>query len=157
MSQSKAFNNIYVKETLHSNETHTKKLFVLKDKNTEVDVFKLIDDKMVFVDKTLKEIQALKHLINTKMTNNPSQEVIQGAKGDKGDTGAQGPPGARGPPGSAGKPGPRGLKGSKGDGVNKMIDLVDVQGTDLQDGSVLVWRSKLKKFVPEVIIDSNEA
>ena len=157
MPETKSYDSLYVTQDIFSGKVYTKKVFMINDKNTQqTDIFKLIDDKMIIVDKALKEIHALKHLINTKMTNNPSQEIIKGSKGDKGDQGPSGAPGPRGPMGPAGKPGSRGVKGSKGDGVNKITDLVDVDISNLVDGSVLVWRSKLNKFVPETIFEADE-
>lgn len=149
------FDNVFIKDTVFSDTVCSKKVLVVKEKNVKVDIFKYIDEKIILVDKALKEIQALKHLINTKMANNVSQEIIEGAKGEKGDPGNPGPVGPRGPPG-IGKPGPRGLKGSKGDGVTTMAELTDVDTvtSPLVDGSVLVWKAKLGKFVPEMIFEA---
>lgn len=50
----------------------------------------------------------------TVLAGQEGQPLLQGPKGDKGDTGAQGPQGAQGPKGDTGAQGPQGERGPQG-------------------------------------------
>jgi len=61
--------------------------------------------------------------------------------------GPAGPRGAVGPAGPQGDAGETGPQGPRGKGANSIKDLVDVNLDGLDDGAILVWSSKDKKFV----------
>ncbi len=63
-------------------------------------------------------------------------------------TGVKGPKGDAGEPGESGEPGPQGPQGPKGkDGAKSLSALIDVNLDGLDDGAVLVWSGKDKKWV----------
>ena len=63
-------------------------------------------------------------------------------------TGSKGPKGDAGEQGEQGEPGPVGPQGAKGkDGVKTLAALADVNLDGLDDGAVLVWSAKDKKWV----------
>jgi len=66
----------------------------------------------------------------------PPSTGIKGPKGDKGD---------QGEPGEQGEPGAQGAKGR--DGAKTMSALTDVNLDGLDDGAVLVWSARDKKWV----------
>lgn len=66
----------------------------------------------------------------------PPSAGVKGPKGDKGDKGEDGEPG---------EPGPQGPRGK--DGAKTLSALTDVNLDGLEDGAVLVWSAKDKKWV----------
>lgn len=65
--------------------------------------------------------------------------------------GVKGPKGDAGEAGEAGEPGPQGPQGSKGkDGAKSLSALIDVNLDGLDDGAVLVWSAKDKKWVVSI-------
>lgn len=160
MSKSSRFNNVYVKEDIRGQNIYGKKLYVektLKDnKNVQVDIFEIFDEKHKVIDEKIKAIEAgLQKMLKIRDELTYEQKPTPGPKGDKGDKGDRGeigPPGPRGPqgvgkPGPPGKNGSRGLKGAKGDGVMNFSELLDVDVSDIKDNSVIVWNEKQKRFV----------
>jgi hypothetical protein len=62
--------------------------------------------------------------------------------------GVKGPKGDKGEPGESGEPGPQGPQGPKGkDGAKTLAALTDVNLDGLDDGAILQWSSKDKKWV----------
>ena len=66
----------------------------------------------------------------------PPSAGSKGPKGDKGEQGEQGEPGEQGPQGAKGK-----------DGAKTLAALGDVNLDGLDDGAVLTWSAKDKKWV----------
>jgi hypothetical protein len=66
----------------------------------------------------------------------PPSAGVKGPKGDKGEDGEAGEPGIAGPQGAKGK-----------DGARSISEMKDVNLDGLDDGAILVWSSKDKKFV----------
>lgn len=61
--------------------------------------------------------------------------AVKGPKGDKGDKGDDGEKGETGP------------QGARGKGASKVSELSDVNLDGLDDGAILMWSSKEKKWV----------
>jgi len=69
----------------------------------------------------------------------PSTAAAKGQKGEKGEKGENG---------EDGEPGPAGPQGAKGkDGTKTLSALTDVNLDGLDDGAVLTWSAKDKKWV----------
>ncbi len=69
----------------------------------------------------------------------PPSAGVKGPKGDKGDKGEDGEAG------DPGIPGPQGAKGK--DGARSIAELKDVNLDGLEDGAILMWSAKDKKWV----------
>jgi len=74
-----------------------------------------------------------KYLQNMPPPVAPVASGVAGPRGPKGDDGEPGEPGAQGPRGAA--------------GAKKLSELTDVNLDGLDDGAILVWSAKEKKFV----------
>lgn len=59
----------------------------------------------------------------------------------------KGPKGDKGEPGEPGETGPQGPQGPRGKGATNLVDLSDVNIDGLDDGAVLMWSLKQKKWV----------
>jgi hypothetical protein len=70
--------------------------------------------------------------IEKYLQNLPAPSGTKGPKGDKGDDG---------------EPGPQGPQGSKGKSASKLAELLDVNLDGLDDGAILAWSTKNKKWV----------
>jgi hypothetical protein len=66
----------------------------------------------------------------------PPSAAVKGTKGEQGEQGEPGEPGPQGPQGPKGK-----------DGAKTLSALTDVNLDGLDDGAVLVWSAKDKKWV----------
>lgn len=58
-----------------------------------------------------------------------------------------GPRGAKGERGEIGESGRDGLQGPRGKGLDKILDMTDVDADGLDDGDILVWSAAKKKWV----------
>ena len=83
-------------------------------------------------------IQRLDVVEKYLQTLSSAPPAASGVKGPKGDTG---------PPGADGADGPPGIQGPRGKGASKVSEVGDVNLDGLDDGAVLVWSAKEKKWV----------
>lgn len=112
---------------------------ILEDEHG-VDLLKIIrkggsnasSDVEVTISNLLNRIDAVEKYLQN-MPAPSAAAAIPGPKGPKGDDGE---------PGEMGPQGPRGASGAK-----KMAELTDVNLDGLDDGAILVWSAKEKKFV----------
>lgn len=86
------------------------------------------------VNTLLQRIDTIEKYLQTL----PPPVAAAGVKGEKGEKGDQGEPGEKGDTGP---------QGARGKGVSKLSEMTDVNLDGLDDGAVLAWSSKDKKWV----------
>jgi hypothetical protein len=116
---------------------------ILEDENG-VDILKLIrtgktsnaasSEVEATISNLLHRIDAVEKYLQNMPP--PVASGVPGPKGPKGDKGDEGIQGEMGPQGARGAP-----------GAKKLSELTDVNLDGLDDGAILVWSAKEKKFV----------
>jgi hypothetical protein len=172
MSKSPQFDNVFVNENLFTAQVHCKKLLMEtqeKDQNNRMvkrtlDIFSLMDEQLRLVGEKEKIIEEKLKVIEEVLTEivrlrdefQKQQKPLQGERGPPGPVGKRGDPGERGATG-VGKPGPPGKNGVRGvpgkPGARSLVELEDVDVSNLMDGSVLTWCEASKKFVIQSLVE----
>lgn len=135
MTNTKRFDNIFIKDNIYSKQIYVSKLFILDEKTKkEIPVHELMnknedqstsDEKINELNKKISELE--QKIENIKLI-----------------------PGPAGPPGKSKVAGPRGKPGLPG--ARKMIELEDINFPENPENDcVLVFKADEKKFVFESI------
>jgi hypothetical protein len=103
-----------------------------------VSIGERLENAMTYIETKMADLE-------TKIKNIEKNKT-QGPRGPKGE---QGPPGPTGDPGIDGRDGLAGARGMRGK-IDKLRDIGDINLDGIEDGAVLEWNAKAKRWVISV-------